>query len=196
MWAPHLPLFDVSKNCLQQSKLPRCCVESGLNVTSSDFSDGHHHCVSCLPSPQDSPHLAVSAPHLGHPTSSTVRHGRRHLCGHPPLSGLRHILPMNVQSRSSTPSRPLFFSKGAVLSLLWSPTFLANKAASSSNASTWVPTPPWPHPYWGCHRLSPQVSHSQAVNSTSQASLVTLPGLGSLYLSTVLYIPELFGMQR
>ena len=64
------------------------------------------------------------------------------------------------------------------------------------NPSTRPPMPPLPRPYPGRHRLSPQASHSRAVDSTSRASLVTLPGLGSSYLSSVIYIPELFGTQR
>jgi hypothetical protein len=86
-------------------------VESGLDVASSDFSDGHRRRVSRSPSPQDSLHSADTVPRLGRPASSTVRHGHRHLRGRLSLPGRRRVLSTNVRSRSSTPSRPLFFAR-------------------------------------------------------------------------------------
>jgi hypothetical protein len=151
-------------------------MESGLNVASSDFSGRHCCCISRLPSPRDSLHSAVSAPRLGHPTSSTVRHGHRHLHGRP----LCLNDSMFFQQTFSLGRRHLHDHSSSLGHCTLDPPATDGSCQRScliSNASMWPLTPPLPCPYWGRHHLSPQASHSRAIDSTSRASLVTLLGL-------------------
>ena len=86
--------------------------------------------------------------------------------------------------------------QGAVLSSLQPPTDLAYETALASTLQRDRRRLPRRALTEDATASALKASHFRAVDSTSRASLDTLPGLGSSYLSSVLYILELFGTRR
>ena len=185
------PFFDF-KTAFKQSELPRCCVESDLDVAFLRLlSDGHRRRTPLSLSPRDLPRSArLYSPASDALSSSTLRHGRRHLRDHllvwttprssdersalvvdaftTTLLGRRSFTPQSRRQRSSPTSA---FSRRTSQRGSTNPSRI--KDLSSQHRDFALSRP----------QLGP-------LSRRLVRPLVTLPKFGSLHLSPVLISPS------
>ncbi len=183
--------FDF-KTAFNQSELPRCCVESDLDVAFLRLlSDGHRRRTPLSLSPRDLPRSArLYSPASDALSSSTLRHGCRHLRDHllvwttPRSSDERSALVVDAFTttllgrRSFTPQSRRQRS---------SPTSAFSRRTSQRGSTN----PSRIEDFSSRHRdftlSTPQLGPS---SRRLARPLVTLPGFGSSHLSPVLISPS------